>query len=60
MTDVSTDQLWEDLNRLLAELQMSLDEFQRAGKAGDLGDKPILEYAYKAIWPLLEETIPAA
>lgn len=58
MTDVSIDQLWDDLNRLLAEHQMTLEDFQKQGEADELGEMPLLEYAYKAIWPVLKETLP--
>jgi len=56
VTDLSIDQLWDDLHRLLEEHGITLDEFKRLGEAGELGELPLLEYAYKAIWPVLEET----
>lgn len=56
MADVSIDELWADLTRLLDVYQMTLDEFQERGEDDELGDIPVLEYAYKAVWPVLKET----
>lgn len=59
MTDVSTDQLWEDLQRLLDEHSMTVEEFEERGESDDLTDTPVLEYAYKAIWPVIRENLVA-
>jgi len=56
MTDVSINQLWDDLHRLLDEDGITVEDFQRMGEAGELED--LLEYAYKAIWPILKDTTP--
>lgn len=58
---VSTEQLREYITLLLAAHNLTIEEFESLGASGELAEiEPNLEFAYKAVWPLVKGQMAAA
>lgn len=58
---VSTEELREYITQLLAAHNLEIEDFETLGVSGELTEvHPDLEFAYKAVWPLVKDQMAAA
>ena len=58
---VSTEQLKEYIHRILEANGLTVEQFVTLGSTDELAElSPNLDFAYKAVWPVVKDTVDAA